>query len=674
MYALAFCVLVSSVVGLPHYNGNIRSDTEFVTIRHLHSEHDRTKRDTSGMPDRIVLSFELSTGSMVFNLTKSERDHHDIPVVVRRGEMAFNRDVQKNYDQAIYKDQSQNAALMVEKIATGDYKVAGLFHIGETPYDIWPEHRHKRSVRSVVSAVLNIDFTADSVRNDVYWKRKPEFDRQMELLKSSQGRQKRSNVQQHILELCFFSDSADWNMFLTNAGGNAVQAEADLRLYYFFIEQAMNVRYANLPPNQVCVQVQVKGITIFMTANTPSWVFNFVNAGGNIDVSGGIREMSGETPGTTGAAADQGTACDHFMLFSGRNLFGNNTGTLIDINGLALQGAACSRLSVSMIENDKDGSVCLVASHELGHSLNAEHDIDAGCNDADGFIMATRFSAPAVPNPGNFFRFSTCSAVTFTAFFNSLNTRNTNCALVANVPGGPVLTNNGSIAGQLTDADAQCARFMPGTRFCRLTAAFLGIDAICQRIACGANTAPGGICQFMVPLDRTSCGNQRWCVQGQCVTDNAAPARAVNCPQGDDPGVACTPALCVTEPVRCCQTCGVVPTTATATTATTTTATATTATTTTATSTTATTTTVTTATATTTTATATTATTTTATSTTATTTTVTTATATTTTATATATTVITTSTATSTTAATTTGTTVAAGTVLSVRNLFILSC
>ncbi|XP_071100121.1 uncharacterized protein [Haliotis cracherodii] len=647
MYALAFCVLVSSVVGLPHYNGNIRSDTEFVTIRHLHSEHDRTKRDTSGMPDRIVLSFELSSGSMVFNLTKSERDHHDIPVVVRHGEMAFNRDVQKNYDQAIYKDQTQNAALMVEKIATGEYKVAGLFHIGETPYDIWPEHRHKRSVRRtdshVVSAVFNIDFTADTVLNYVYWKRKAEFDRQMELLKSSQGRQKRSNVQQHIIELCFFSDNADWNMFLTNAGGNAVQAEADLRLYYFFIEQAMNVRYANLPPNQVCVQVQVKGITIFMAANTPSWIFNFVNAGGNIDVSGGIREMSGETPGATGAAADQGTACDHFMLFSGRNLFGNSNGTLIDINGLALQGAACSRLSVSMIENDKDGSVCLVASHELGHSLNAEHDIDVGCNDADGFIMATRFSAPTVPNPGNFFRFSTCSVDTFTAFFNTLNTRNTNCALVANVPGGPVLTNNGSIAGQLTDADAQCARFMPGTRFCRLTAMFLGIDAICQRIACGANTAPGGICQFMVPLDRTSCGNQRWCVQGQCVTDTAAPARAVNCPQGDDPGVACTLALCATEPVRCCQTCGVVPTVAT------TTAISTTTTATTATTTIATTTTVTTATAAATT--------------------VTTATAT-----ASATTVITTSTATSTTAATTPGTTVAAGTVLSVRNLFILSC
>ncbi|XP_048259890.1 uncharacterized protein LOC125384485 [Haliotis rufescens] len=319
---ILFCILPSSAIGHLNYGGNIRSDTEFVSIRHLHSEHGRTRRDASIMPERLVLDLELSTGRVVFNLTRSERDHHDIPIVLRHGDRAFIKDVKKNYDQAVYNDKNQNAALMVEKTATDEYNVAGLFHIGETPHDIWPEHGRRRRTRDtgdvhVVSAVFNINFTGDAVLNDVYWKRKPEFDRQLKLLKDKHQRQKRSNVQQHTIELCFFSDNADWNRFLVDAGGNAVQAEADLRLFYAFIEQAMNVRYANLPPNQVCVRVQVKAITIFMTLNTPSWIFNHIKTDGTINASDGIDEMAGDTTGTTGSAASQGTACDHFMLFSG---------------------------------------------------------------------------------------------------------------------------------------------------------------------------------------------------------------------------------------------------------------------------------------------------------------------------------------------------------------------
>ncbi|XP_067667846.1 uncharacterized protein [Haliotis asinina] len=582
MYALVFCLFVSSAVGLPNYHGKIRSDTEFVAIRHLHSDHDEVERDTPRMPRRIVLEVELSHGRVVFNLTRSERDHHEIPVLVHQGGKVIHKDVQENYDQAVYKDQRLNAALMVERIETDKYKAAGVFNIGETPYNIWPEKRHRRSALNTteahaVSILFHIDFRGDAELNDVYWSRKDEFDRQMALLKgfkASFGRQKRSNVQQHTVELCFFSDNADWTRFLTEAGGNPTVAESNLRLFYAHLVEAMNVRYANLPVDQVCIQVVIKGLNIFMMANTPSWIFDFVSPAGTVNASAAIRQMSGETPGTTARAADQnmGRPCDHFMLFTGRNLFGSSEASMmVDISGIALQGAMCSPLSVSIVENDRDGSVCLVASHELGHSLNAQHDVDAGCDDANGFIMATRFSSPSAASPGNFFRFSTCSSATFQAFFNTLNARNNNCALVMNVPGGPVLDTGGTIAGQRTDADAQCARFMPGTRFCRILAVFLGLDTMCQTIGCSANTGPGDRCEFLVPLDRTSCGDRRWCVQGQCVTNNAAPARPANCPQGDDPAIGCTTALCASEPFRCCQTCQTTPTPVISTTASTTT-------------------------------------------------------------------------------------------------------
>ncbi|XP_071092629.1 A disintegrin and metalloproteinase with thrombospondin motifs 7-like [Haliotis cracherodii] len=156
-------------------------------------------------------------------------------------------------------------------------------------------------------------------------------------------------------------------------------------------------------------------------------------------------------------------------------------------------------------------------------------------------------------------------------------TQNDNCALVENVPGGSVLATNGMIAGQVTDADAQCARAFPGTRFCRRTTI---LDDMCQTILCGVDAGTGEDCpNSIVPVDRTSCGNQRWCVQGQCIQANGAPARAPNCPQGDDPNRSCNQARCPFSPVVCCETCGVVPPTvafptATGTTTTTTTVTA----------------------------------------------------------------------------------------------------
>ncbi|RUS71118.1 hypothetical protein EGW08_021123, partial [Elysia chlorotica] len=69
-----------------------------------------------------------------------------------------------------------------------------------------------------------------------------------------------------------------------------------------------------------------------------------------------------------------------------------------------------------------------------------------------------------------------------------------------------------------------------------------------------------GLYQAIFAMERTSCGDGKWCMLGQCAPHPAAPRMRDSCPQGDDPTAPCVREDCPyytarTKLVYCCKTC-----------------------------------------------------------------------------------------------------------------------
>ncbi|GFN95058.1 A disintegrin and metalloproteinase with thrombospondin motifs 16 [Plakobranchus ocellatus] len=126
------------------------------------------------------------------------------------------------------------------------------------------------------------------------------------------------------------------------------------------------------------------------------------------------------------------------------------------------------------------------------------------------------------------------------------------------------LSNVTSLVGQVFTLDEQCAGFINRSVVCRenvTNAANGSWDSICSNNLClfPDSSKP---CFEMTPLQFTSCGNKRWCVDGVCVDDADAPEKPVDCPAGDSSALTCDLKLCrsgrydeVTRFVNCCYTC-----------------------------------------------------------------------------------------------------------------------
>ena len=82
---------------------------------------------------------------------------------------------------------------------------------------------------------------------------------------------------------------------------------------------------------------------------------------------------------------------------------------------------------------------------------------------------------------------------------------------------------------------------------------------MCRRLFCAVPNEPG-LYQAIFAMEKTSCGDGKWCQLGQCVRHASAPRLRDSCPQGDDPTAPCVREDCPyytvrTKLVYCCKTC-----------------------------------------------------------------------------------------------------------------------
>ncbi|XP_032671699.1 A disintegrin and metalloproteinase with thrombospondin motifs 9 isoform X2 [Odontomachus brunneus] len=201
---------------------------------------------------------------------------------------------------------------------------------------------------------------------------------------------------------------------------------------------------------------------------------------------------------------------DAALLLTRENLCHNPGQKRCDTLGLAELGRMCSPGSSCAIVQDNGLAAAFTIAHEIGHVLNMPHDDDpkcAGFRNRSGVhnVMSRMLDDNTFP-----WEWSKCSRHYVTEF---LEAGYANCLL--DEPSKMMERQDGRLPGEDYSENKQCELvFGQGSRICPHM-------AVCRRLWC---TAPlwdhHQQChtQHMPWADGTSCGADKWCHRGECVS------------------------------------------------------------------------------------------------------------------------------------------------------------
>ncbi|PVD31748.1 hypothetical protein C0Q70_07166 [Pomacea canaliculata] len=387
----------------------------------------------------------------------------------------------------------------------------------------------------------------------------------------ARGRRKRQVETDYEIEIFLVADFRDYSgkllfyrtltycfvqrlkrRWLNYYGGNATRTEVEMNLYYAFVANSISQRYRSIgsvDPN-LKIDVIITGLLIVNSRDDSYWTENHVLSPGSTYVEASEALDSFRT--WVRNARSSLPPSDHWMLFTGYDIY---TDKNPNIAGLAKLGGLCSYLSVSIVEQDNTASVGATAAHELGHSLSARHDgEEKDCRDEDNFIMSRKLKTPdAEKLASRPWQFSQCSVKAFREFLSQVK-----CGQRGPARGSALATELGG--GQVFSADLQCQLALgKHSYFGRSLQSTESFSSMCRRLYCAVPGEPG-LYQAIFAMEKTTCGDGKWCIQGKCSPDARAPKVKDTCPQGDDPTAPCVEDDCryytqKTRDIYCCHTC-----------------------------------------------------------------------------------------------------------------------
>ncbi|XP_067667847.1 uncharacterized protein [Haliotis asinina] len=525
----------------------------------IHSAHIRHERSATHMPDVLHFRFDLSGTEVSLNLTRSERDIESYPVYVtdERGTV-LQTDLPQHENTAVYRSSAQGSAAIIQREEEDVYQLSGTIHVNNQRYNIWPKKhqvnkrqasdtRNQHELREIIPFNMSDDTVNLQSEFPTLQQGTPSN------VQDSQANVQdiRSNVQgmsgnpvHYTIEMGVFPDFADYTGFLRNANGNTTVTISNMRLYYAFVEEMMQIRYdtVNKQDPSFSITVWTKFINIATSAAGSPWTETTRNG----SVVPAIPALLGLV---NYLLVNAPRSADAYMIFTRYDLVNQ-----FPVIGTAAIDQLCTDIPVGITKNFGSGIVGTIAAHELGHILGLRHDSEVGCNDTDWFVMGSFIGFVPPLTPSNPWTFSPCSVATLKT---TLSVRE--CALNTSISGS-TLSTNGQRAGQTFHADQQCRdHFSSLSTFCRGVSRYengTNYELMCRVTFC---SAPGNLCFGVIPLDQTSCGDKMWCERGECVHNALAPARSAKCPQGDDPAFTCEAASCTTYSsprlLACCATC-----------------------------------------------------------------------------------------------------------------------
>ncbi|CAG2232536.1 unnamed protein product [Mytilus edulis] len=303
-------------------------------------------------------------------------------------------------------------------------------------------------------------------------------------------------------------------------------AKALIRQYYAHVVNAMDIRYRNIRHPVYEIRIVVSGYLI-----DDNQVVNIWNDPAEAAVEDAMyraiewrKMMTSELP-----------PHDHLMIFTGRDLY-TKVSRDYSVTGFASLDSVCRQDSVSIIE-DKGGFDCIItATHELGHSLGARHDGDRNiCTPQNKYIMTSIGGGDVTKQTRlNPFRFSECSKSYFLDRLQTLSNQGLNCLSVRKSYYDPrEFAGLTSVAtGQLFSPNKQCQMKLGDDSFYGWGGNLGLFKDVCTHMACKSNKSSTSYNLYNAARG-TSCGNKKWCVNGECIYDQKAPAKDESCIHGD---------------------------------------------------------------------------------------------------------------------------------------------
>ncbi|XP_043589159.1 A disintegrin and metalloproteinase with thrombospondin motifs 9 isoform X1 [Bombus pyrosoma] len=201
---------------------------------------------------------------------------------------------------------------------------------------------------------------------------------------------------------------------------------------------------------------------------------------------------------------------DTALLLTRENLCHNSDEMSCDTLGLAELGRMCMPGSSCAIVQDNGLAAAFTIAHEIGHVLSMPHDDDVKCTSFRNRSGAHNIMSRMLDGNTRPWEWSKCSRHYVTEF---LEAGNGNC-LLDRPDNTMVRENPRRLPGEDYSVNKQCELvFGKGSEVCAHM-----VGDVCRRLWC--TTPHGGQCrtQHMPWADGTACGQDKWCLRGECVS------------------------------------------------------------------------------------------------------------------------------------------------------------
>ncbi|KAL5005593.1 hypothetical protein ScPMuIL_016751 [Solemya velum] len=348
-----------------------------------------------------------------------------------------------------------------------------------------------------------------------------------------------SSNRQYWVELLLVVDYSLYKIWYDSSPGTTHKekeesAKQAIRKFYAFVVNGVDLRYREIDveDTELLLRPLLVGVYIADSPEASDWTRTTQRSDdldrGQMDAETALYDFSGWLAANRGLPPH-----DHAIAFTAHNLVNADS----DItSGIAFMASVCTTSSQSLVEDNFNFKVITSVTHELAHSLGADHDGSAGnCEGMDGHIMDSviHSGASSTSSPRDF---SYCSTRAFRIQIQLLDYFDVNCLEKLGDDHYSDTNGNQSAWKQevvMTDLETQEAITLRDP------------DTICQTFT---NSSDSYVCREYYPVNREAtlqgifpitglvCGDKKWCVKKTCVEDqNAKEVDYDGCPLGDQP-------------------------------------------------------------------------------------------------------------------------------------------
>ncbi|XP_062576119.1 uncharacterized protein LOC134238008 [Saccostrea cucullata] len=468
------------------------------------------------------------------------------PVYVLRNGKVEQQTVPNRKTTIFYQDITKKAAIALtcrrKKMGRCQHSLKGTLIINGTYHAIEPLEvpHHRNILHRIYQPPETVDFKSDFIYT--------EGGKRPRMYNHTENQRSKRYVGELKVELFVVTDFPIYNFWYQRSTKTTVaekdfDAKGKIREFYAFTINAIDLRYQSITGVTFTIKVVYAGILIADDPSSSTWTESVKISAPSRDQVDSSNALNNFRTWISSASGLPGY--DHAMLFTGYDL---TSGGSSSNAGLAWLSATCTASSNSIVEDHFDAIIATVAAHELGHNLGAAHDGDGNsCLADDKYTMSPSSGGVTDSRAINHWSFSSCSVSYFEQYIADLDTGGNNCMSSLTASHNPTAIDSylTTLAGQVYSIDEQCRikKDNSSSFFCRN---FISDpSAVCAFMYCSIPDG-SGYCSTAVPWEGTSCGNQKWCIAGQCVSDSRAASVPDTCVFGDTPGVIANDMDCAT--------------------------------------------------------------------------------------------------------------------------------